>query len=1449
MPTKYILTIPGGNGSGTYTNGEVVSIEAEAVPGYEFLGWSVYPTNYIGQLSDPSALTTSLVMPGTIITLTPTYALIQSPSHYVNVSNSTPAYPYASWDTAATNIQDAVAASIGGDTIFVTNGFYLLSSEISVAKNISIQSINGPDVTIVDGGGITRCFNLGTSPCAISGLTITNGYSSDSGGGIFCNNTSQIVSNCVVTGNESDLYGGGMYNGNAIGCLIEDNIAAYGGGMIWGRAEGCIFLKNEAISGGGGMYSVTANNCTISGNTANSSGGGMYSGTANDCTISENTASIYGGGMYSGTADNCNISGNTASSDGGGMYVGTANNCTISGNTSDGHGGGVYNGTAENCTISGNAASRWGGGMYSGAAENCTINGNTASVGGGMRNGTASNCTISANTAVGSNGGGMSFGTANGCTISENTANYGGGMYGGTADNCTISGNTAASSYGGGMYNVAANNCTVSGNTARSGGGGMRSGTANNCVISGNTAGYGGGMYFGTANNCTISQNTVSGYGGGVHSGTANHCTIVGNSASYGGGMSFGEAYNSIIWYNDAASGDDLYDVIATNSCSLDLIHGEGGNITNAPLLTSVSRIAANSPCIGAGNVAYSSGTDLDGESWLNPPSMGCDEFYASGSLTGELAVAIDGYPVQLAGLPSKLSGEVFGAATMHIWDFGDGSVATNELFPGHVWNVSGYYDVVLSAFNDTYPAGVSVTQAVQVVVAGDKAVWDGNGHFYQVIAAPDGITWVEAKAEATARGGYLATPVTADENAFIFGMTQSTNYWNGWNGRSGPWLGGLQVAGGGELGGGWAWDTGEAWYDESWYWQEPNNSGGTENRIQYWASTPGWNDAGVDVNAYGYVVEFQIHESATGDLAVGIGDAGRIAVGYPLMLAARLGGMATRLEWDFADGVTATNTHYPVHAWDVPGEYDVVLTAFNSDHSGGISATQTVQVLSLAAGTIHVSTDGNDANDGLGWGSAKATIGGGVDAVPAGGTVWVSNGTYAVTETILVEKNMEIRSVNGPDETVVDGMGSNRCFHIDSGSALLSGFTVTNGYSAGDGGGLVLEYTSAMVSNCVVVGNTALVRGGGVVGGTLHDCMLEQNTAGGSGGGAISSILYDCVLARNEGGSSGGGAQDSRLYGCSIWGNSTLLDGGGVAGSTEIADCRIFDNYASRHGGGVNFSIVRNSYISENECASKGGGAKNSDLVNCTLTGNVADQGGGIWQDSSPSIGDAFNSIVFGNSATNGAADVGQASGTVKIIANSCASDIMDGVNGNITNAPLFADADGHLQSSSPCINWGNNAHTNASFDLDGHPRIVEGYVDMGCYEFQGIVGKADSDEDGLLDEWERRWFGGNVLPGNNSDGDGQSNGEEYVSGTDPTNAFSFFTTANAMAEVNGTNSFVLEWVAMPDRLYSVLWATNLTSGFQTLETGIELPKNSYTDTVHSVEENGYYKVDVRLK
>jgi hypothetical protein len=174
---------------------------------------------------------------------------------YVDLNSTNQVAPYADWSTAATNIQDAVDASSPGDTVTVTNGIYAtggrivygaLSNRVAVTKAVTVRSVNGPDVTIIEGyqvpgairgDGAVRCV-YATNGAALVGFTLTNGATRTlgdmarewSGGGIWCESSVSVtISNCVITGNTAYYLGGGAYSGALINCTLTGNSASSGG--------------------------------------------------------------------------------------------------------------------------------------------------------------------------------------------------------------------------------------------------------------------------------------------------------------------------------------------------------------------------------------------------------------------------------------------------------------------------------------------------------------------------------------------------------------------------------------------------------------------------------------------------------------------------------------------------------------------------------------------------------------------------------------------------------------------------------------------------------------------------------------------------------------------------------------------------------------------------------------------------------------------------------------------------------------------------------------------------------------------------------------------------------------------------------------------------------------------------------------------------------------------
>ena len=387
---------------------------------------------------------------------------------------------------------------------------------------------------------------------------------------------------------------------------------------------------------------------------------------------------------------------------------------------------------------------------------------------------------------------------------------------------------------------------------------------------------------------------------------------------------------------------------------------------------------------------------------------------------------------------------------------------------------------------------------------------------------------------------------------------------------------------------------------------------------------------------------------------------------------------------------------------------------------------------------------NGDDANDGGSWEQAKQTIQNAVDNIDGipGRLVLVTNGVYdlggavtpgyALTNRVMINKPITVRSVNGPAATIIKGAaGSNggndsdaiRGVYMANG-ATLSGFTITNGFTRTSGielfdecGGGLWITTDCVASNLVIGGCAADVNGGGAVvylGGRLLNSTVIGSDAGYLGGG---------VYLR-EGGTVGG----CRIEGCeALLGGGANIEGNGG----QINNSIVNGNSAQQYGGGVmlgNGNEVNNCLITSNAATLSGGGVflnRGGTLNNCTVSDNAANDGGGVYLDQFMGLS-AFlnNSIVFGNTAAiswNDIYSIGE-----NYIRYTCASDgIINGVNGCIIGDPLL-NADFTLQVASPCYNAGDNAYapTNATpVDLAGNPRIAWSVVDMGAYELSFMV------------------------------------------------------------------------------------------------------------------------------
>ena len=277
---------------------------------------------------------------------------------YAAQNGQTPAGLYATWETAASNIQDAVNVADANDTVWVGAGRYTLppnttnywgSNVVYINRPLSLKTSNGvPETTIIDGQGKHRGITwyyaaASTSLFLLEGFTITNCRATNMGGGIFFAPSpanyalTAAVVNCVISDNiasssQTNLQaiGGGIYTFSYGGfgltlsnCVIRNNIAtnvttgqvSYAGGICLyssGKKHitGCLVENNRSMAYGGGLYAVSSDllieNSIFRGNRNenwdyNYGGGAMYltagNATLRNCLIYNNYCN-YGAGIY-----------------------------------------------------------------------------------------------------------------------------------------------------------------------------------------------------------------------------------------------------------------------------------------------------------------------------------------------------------------------------------------------------------------------------------------------------------------------------------------------------------------------------------------------------------------------------------------------------------------------------------------------------------------------------------------------------------------------------------------------------------------------------------------------------------------------------------------------------------------------------------------------------------------------------------------------------------------------------------------------------------------------------------------------------------------------------------------------------------------------------------------------------------------------------------------------
>lgn len=389
-----------------------------------------------------------------------------------------------------------------------------------------------------------------------------------------------------------------------------------------------------------------------------------------------------------------------------------------------------------------------------------------------------------------------------------------------------------------------------------------------------------------------------------------------------------------------------------------------------------------------------------------------------------------------------------------------------------------------------------------------------------------------------------------------------------------------------------------------------------------------------------------------------------------------------------------------------------------------------------------------------------QPTIQAAINAALNGDKVMVASGTYF--ENIdFAGKAIMVTSTSGKNVTFIDGNHAGPVVTFKSGEgrkSVLSNFTLQNGSTTFEGGGIYISNSSPTITNNVVKNNAA-ANGGAGIAAEFSSALIQGNT-----------ITNNTQLPGYSGGSGGaginvGGAGSAQIIGNVIQNNTwNSGDGGGItlfaAGTPTIKNNIIKGNVATgvspaAQGGGIwivndSAALIEQNLIYGNTAGQGSGvyasvpyGDRGPLFVNNTIVGTAsAPQGSAVYVGGFDNQVQFFNNLMTAPSGLNAVYCDNLYSQTPPIFTNNdafsangsglqgtCASEA--GQAGNISVDPLFAGATNfQLKTASPAIDAGTNAAPSLpTADLAGKSRIYDGntdglaVIDMGAYEYHAPI------------------------------------------------------------------------------------------------------------------------------
>ncbi|MDO5308201.1 MAG: choice-of-anchor Q domain-containing protein [Planctomycetia bacterium] len=304
--------------------------------------------------------------------------------------------------------------------------------------------------------------------------------------------------------------------------------------------------------------------------------------------------------------------------------------------------------------------------------------------------------------------------------------------------------------------------------------------------------------------------------------------------------------------------------------------------------------------------------------------------------------------------------------------------------------------------------------------------------------------------------------------------------------------------------------------------------------------------------------------------------------------------------------------------------------------------------------------------------------------------------------------------ALNASNSTFTNGVGGSALYTLDE--------TNLRSCSIANSSGVALYLNGiASLDDVTISGSKsdAIVNHFGEL--TLNNATISDNTGVGLRNIGAASLESVNVLNNAMGG----------IYNQS----EELANSNFLIATLYASHCVVKGNSADNGAGVYNLygrAQLYDSEISANVAANQGGGLFNDyhedcpnllSLVNCTVAGNLASQGGGCVSTTSSALLFLYNSIISQNFALDHDSNLlGEYSESIGCYLNGApgfrVAPIFDYQNHSLTNAEQL---DLRLTQNSPALAIGALEYLLNDLDLDALPRIWNLTVDAGAYQYRG--------------------------------------------------------------------------------------------------------------------------------